>query len=432
MKIKLKQYLKGVFILIALICIGLYSKPMHTEAAQQSSSYSKTVMGYLEIGYSMSGTFHEHSKSSDYNLTAPFSGSGVVNQTIPVNITRSAYNATYSASYSNSFTDMTEVFTVADGRPPEIPIEEWGSWCEFYASFSVNFNNASGSFTPSGNGEMTKTVNLTQYGYGYLTAARDTNPDWVIDRIISSRVSIDYIRLTFTYPELPVTLQYDLNGGSGSTPASVTVSPWQTVRLASVSPTSQYNSIAKTECTFLGWSTSKYDVLKYGASNPSNLLNVGSNYTLTKDTTLYAVWKEQKVPYTINFTLNGKPATNDFAYITGYVNGGTQVTQSREFSYLEIPGYTVSAKIKSSDENVFLMVGDNKSPGYEYTIPTKTINTGTTDTVNCGTIHTVAYDANGGTYGKDAAGNDIPGPEDMTKYYGTSIVLHNSIHSDTL
>ena len=75
------------------------------------------------------------------------------------------------------------------------------------------------------------------------------------------------------------------------------------------------------------------------------------------------------------------------------------------------------AKIKSSDENVFLMVGDNKSPGYEYTIPTKTINTGTTDTVNCGTIHTVAYDANGGTYGKDAAGNDIPGPEDMTKYY---------------
>ena len=60
-----------------------------------------------------------------------------------------------------------------------------------------------------------------------------------------------------------------------------------------------------------------------------------------------------------------------------------------------ISGYTVSSKIKSSDENVFLMVGDNESPGYEYTIPTKTINTGTTDTVNCGTIHTVVYDANG-------------------------------------
>ena len=41
------------------------------------------------------------------------------------------------------------------------------------------------------------------------------------------------------------------------------------------------------------------------------------------------------------------------------------------------------------------IVGNNKSPSYEYTIPTKTINTGTTDTVNCGTIHTVAYDANG-------------------------------------
>lgn len=152
----------------------------------------------------------------------------------------------------------------------------------------------------------------------------------------------------------------------------------------------------------------------------------GDRSSFAEDTTLYAVWKEPKVPYTINFTLNGEPATNDFAYITGYVNGGIRVTQSREFSVLEIPGYTVSAKIKSSDENVFLMVGDNKSPGYEYTIPTKTINTGTTDTVNCGTIHTVAYDANGGTYGKDAAGNDIPGPEDMTKYYGTSIVVSSN------
>lgn len=427
MKIKLKQYLKGVFFLIALICIELYSKPMHTEAAEQNSSYSMEVKGKLEIGYSMSGIFSEHSVSSGDSLTASFSGSDVIYQTIPVNITRSAYNATYSASYSDAFTGMTEVFTVANGKPEWVSDAEWGSWCEFYAAFSVDFNNASGSFTPSGNGKMTKTVNLTQYGYGYLYKARDTNPDWVIDSIPIKRVSIDYIRLTFTYPELPVTLQYDLNGGSGSTPASVTVSPWQTVRLASVSPTSQYNSIAKTECTFLGWSTSKYDVFEFNAKNPSNLLNVGSNYTLTKDTTLYAVWKEQKVPYTINFTLNGEPTTNDFAYIDGYVNN-IKVTElpSREFSVLEIPGYTVSATVKSSDKNVFLMVGDNKSPIYEYTIPAQTINSETTDTINCGTIHTVAYDANGGTYGKDAAGNDIPGPEDMTKYYGTSIIVSSN------
>ena len=433
MKIKLKQYVKSIFILITLICIGLYSKPMHTEAAQQSS-YSKTVMGYLEIGYSMSGTFHEYSKSSDYSLTAPFSGSGVVTQTIPVSITRSAYNATYSASYSNAFTDMAEVFTVADGRPPEIPVSEWGSYCEFYATFFVNFSTASGSFTPSGNGEMTKTVDLTQYGYGYLTAARDTNPDWVIDRIISSNVSIDYIRLTFTYPELPVTLQYDLNGGSGSTPASVTVSPWKTVRLASVSPTSQYNSIAKTECTFLGWSTSKYDVLKYGASNPSNLLNVGSNYTITSDTTLYAVWKEQKVPYNIAFTLNGKPATNNFVNITGTVvdKNGTRrdITDSRAFSALEIPGYTVSASVKSTDENVFIINGnDNRATDYVYNIPAKTITTSTTDTINCGTIHTVKYDATGGNYGKDAAGNDNAGPLPQKKYYGTNLQVSSVVPS---
>lgn len=214
-------------------------------------------------------------------------------------------------------------------------------------------------------------------------------------------------------------LYYNLNGGPGYPPSTQTVWRGKTVTLAN-KPEDRQN------CEFLGWSTTKYDVLEYGKT-VSNLISPGTAYTLNSNTTLYAVWRTVKVPYTINFTLNGnKPAKNDFAYITGYVNGGTRVTQSREFSYLEIPGYTVSAKIKSSDENVFIMVGDNKSPGYEYTIPTKTINTETTDTINCGTIHTVAYDVNGGTYGKDAAGNDIPGPEDMTKYYGTSIVVSSN------
>ena len=183
-------------------------------------------------------------------------------------------------------------------------------------------------------------------------------------------------------------MTYNLNGGTGTTPSSQKTWAGQSVRIAS-------NSSTRTNCEFLGWSTTKYDVLEYGKT-VSNLLSPGTAYTLNSNTTLYAVWRTVKVPYTINFTLNGKPAINNFAYITGYVNGGTQVTQSREFSYLEIPGYTVSAKIKSSDENVFLMVGDNKSPGYEYTIPTKTINTGTTDTsYNPGTGY--AYSQRGGT-----------------------------------
>lgn len=141
-------------------------------------------------------------------------------------------------------------------------------------------------------------------------------------------------------PDAP-TLTYNLNGDTGTTPSSQKVWAGQSVRIAS-------NSSTKTNCEFLGWSTTKYDVLEYGKT-VSNLLSPGTAYTLNSNTTLYAVWRTIKVPYTINFTLNGnKPAKNDFAYITGYVNGGTRVTQSREFSVLEIPGYTVSAKIKSS------------------------------------------------------------------------------------
>lgn len=125
-----------------------------------------------------------------------------------------------------------------------------------------------------------------------------------------------------------VNLTYNLNGGTGTTPSSQKVWAGQSVRIAS-------NSSTRTNCEFLGWSTTKYDVLEYGKT-VSNLISPGTAYTLNSNTTLYAVWRTVKVPYTINFTLNGnKPAKNDFAYITGYVNGGTRVTQSREFSVLE-------------------------------------------------------------------------------------------------
>ena len=87
--------------------------------------------------------------------------------------------------------------------------------------------------------------------------------------------------------------------------------------------------------------------MPYGAGVPSGTLTGGSSITLNSDTTLYAVWRTVKVPYNIAFTLNGKPATNDFVNITGTVvdKNGTRrdITNSRAFSALEIPGYTVSA-----------------------------------------------------------------------------------------
>lgn len=74
---------------------------------------------------------------------------------------------------------------------------------------------------------------------------------------------------------------------------------------------------------------------------------------------------------------------------------------------MEIPGYTVSASVKSTDEDVFIIDDNsNRATDYVYSIPAKTITTATTDTINCGTIHTVKYIANGGNYEKDAAGND--------------------------
>ena len=208
--------------------------------------------------------------------------------------------------------------------------------------------------------------------------------------------------------EIPIpdiaTLTYNANGGTG-TPSSQTVWEGQSVTVSTLKPT-------RNNYEFLGWNrSSAYNDLPYGAGVPSGTLTGGSSITLNSDTTLYAVWRTVKVPYNIAFTLNGKPATNDFVNITGTVvdKNGTRrdITDSRAFSALEIPGYTVSASVKSTDDNVFIINGnDNRSTDYVYSIPIKTITTATTDTINCGTIHTVMYDANGGNYGKDAAGND--------------------------
>lgn len=258
-------------------------------------------------------------------------------------------------------------------------------------------------------------VNSGYYGQGsYFNSPVSTSNAGQYCHVTFYTESGAYVSTVIPIPNL-VTLYYNANGGTGA-PSSQSVWPGQSVYISSQKPT-------RTNYEFLGWNTSSaYGDLQYGASVPSGTITSGS-VTLYEDKTLYAVWRTVKVPYTLQFRLNGKVQNNDYAYVTGTVNGKQTVSNSRSFSALEVPGYTVSASVKSSDSSVFIINSGNsaKSTDFVYNIPTKTIKTATTDIIECGTIHTVKYDANGGNYGKDAAGNPNKGPEEQTKYYGTNI-----------
>lgn len=83
------------------------------------------------------------------------------------------------------------------------------------------------------------------------------------------------------------TLTYNLNGGSGSVPASVTVPEGTTVTIGSEVPTRYgYN--------FLGW----------WIQGTEGLLYAGDSFVLTDDLTLYAYWGE-KTKYYISYNANG-------------------------------------------------------------------------------------------------------------------------------
>ena len=75
-----------------------------------------------------------------------------------------------------------------------------------------------------------------------------------------------------------VTLQFNVNGGTGTTPAKVTTTYGSTV-------TVQKSSVSRSGYWFLGWSTSK--------TATTATYKTGSTLTLKNNVTLYAVWKKQ-------------------------------------------------------------------------------------------------------------------------------------------
>lgn len=102
------------------------------------------------------------------------------------------------------------------------------------------------------------------------------------------------------------TLTYDANGGNGA-PANQTGSG--DVTLSAIRPTKDYY-------TFLGWAiNSSSTVAQY---------QPGANFTLTDNTTLFAVWKynggQTPISYVLNYNANGGSGAPENQTGSGYIN----------------------------------------------------------------------------------------------------------------
>ena len=108
---------------------------------------------------------------------------------------------------------------------------------------------------------------------------------------------------------------YNGNGGTGAAPTDDNLYNANTQVEVKDS-----GSLVRTGAAFVGWSFTQKELIKKASDLPSDLKTKGQNFTITQDTTLFAVWGEDKTGP--NGTPDGKPDYSQDG-VTYYANGGT-------------------------------------------------------------------------------------------------------------
>jgi uncharacterized repeat protein (TIGR02543 family) len=166
------------------------------------------------------------------------------------------------------------------------------------------------------------------------------------------------------------TVTFNINSGSGTTPAGQTVSSGSAITLPSGS------GLSRTGYTFGGWNTN--------AAGTGTNYNAGSSYTVTDTVTLYAKWNV--VTYTVTFNVNG--ATSGTAPTAQTAGSGSSITLPSG-SGLSRTNYTFGGWNTDASGT-----GTNYNADSSYTV------TGTvTLYAKWNTNYTVTFNANGATSG---------------------------------
>ena len=237
------------------------------------------------------------SKTAASNIKSGESGSVTVNYTLPSSLEYSEYSVEVSDPYlsdvdnSNNLTDLSIGYTELSLNSEHIRVGE-----NNFAVVTVTNNSYvdSDSILEAYVGDeliSTETIPSLEHGCSYIVKMaldneRFQNDTSVIDfKVIPAKkqfreaslreqlyVDLDYV----TVEEKPgtFTLSYDANGGDGA----------PSIQLGNGSLTLSDTQPTRIGYTYLGWATS--------AGATAAQYQPGDSFSLTKDTTLYAVWQK--------------------------------------------------------------------------------------------------------------------------------------------
>jgi hypothetical protein len=397
------------------------------------SSHSHWYSGWANLYVNGDFVYGKGATGSNYKVSA--SGTAVSqgdSDYVAMPLDTSKYLKAVKPSITSSGFEETgsttgEVYASAEGGSSsltwrlDLTVQDW---------YGPGDNNVTkGIVCATGSGTISVTDTVVSYEYEFSKSGRSgSGKGSTFSHSANIEEAGGYCKVTF-YTEkgssvstkIPIpykaTLTYDGNGNGDTVtnvPSSVTA--WENYYVTISSQVPKRNNYI-----FMGWNTSSsYAEMPYNTTSaPYNTYTGGDYYRLSDNTTLYAVWKQVKVPYNLYFTLNGQSISNDYVYVTGYVNNSCRVSNGWAFSALEIPGYSIRYTATPTNSNaVYIISGSSNS---------RTVSSDTYDMVACGTIHTITYSANGGTYGTDEAGNELAGPEDQTRYYGKNLYLTSTV-----
>jgi uncharacterized repeat protein (TIGR02543 family) len=200
--------------------------------------------------------------------------------------------------------------TYAGGQNFVVPAANtvlYAQWVANTYEIIYNANGGSGAPTPA-NGSTNSTVTLTS---GSVTRAGYTHLGWSTNSGATTATYYGPSNLSFVVPAgntilyavwalADITVTYNINNGSGSTPSAVTDKYLETITLA---PSSAFN---RSGYTFNGWNTA--------ADGSGSSFAAEANFVMPNaDKTLYAQWSA--VYYAVEYSANGgsNAPANQFA-----------------------------------------------------------------------------------------------------------------------
>ena len=190
--------------------------------------------------------------------------------------------------------------------------------------------NPGGSISVGGQTSFIIDCKPTKQGEIYAVLTIPTND--------SSRNNIVvYLRIRAV---IPVTVSYNINGGSGTTPGA------QTANAGSIITLPNRNGFSRNGYTFGGWNTN--------SSGTGTNYSAGSSYTVSGNITLYAMWY-----CTVTYNINGGSGTTPGAQTA---NAGSSITLHTG-SGLSRSGYTFGGWNTNTSGT-----GTNYSAGSSYNV----------------------------------------------------------------